>query len=127
MYFLAIVSCRTGWYKVVVVTKECGLGQASAHYTCMTWSWTFSVETNRCSRISILGGNFRFRACKDGKRFDNFLINLSSFEILIVLSAPDGTYGCNCYLSCPVSSKLGQTLYVFGAELGFKNLLISGQ
>ena len=64
---------------------------------------------------------------RDGKRFNNFLINLSSFEILIVLSAPDGTYGCNCYLSCPVSSKLGQTLYVFGAELGFKNLLISGQ
>ena len=37
-------------------------------------------------------GNFRFRACKDGKRFDNFLINLSSFEILIVFRGPDGSY-----------------------------------
>ena len=48
---------------------------------------TYRNETDG-SQISIFWSeeNFRFWSCRDGKRFNNFLINLSSLEILIVLN-----------------------------------------
>ena len=58
---------------------------------------------------------------RDGKRFNNFLINLSSFEILIVLLCSLHQMASMAVIvTFPAQFHQTGTFYVFGAELGLK-------